>query len=210
MKNWFIEFIGTFFLVLTMLLSWHHSLELSALATGAMMMAIVYLGGRVSEGYFNPGISLGVAMQKRFSFGRMIAYWIAQFVAAICAALIGWLLIGHPQIVVQQLGQLDIVRGLVAEFLFSFVLVLTVLATAVSSRSAGNSYFGLAIGFVLFAGIASTGSLSGGAFNSATGLGLCLFGLSAWFNIWIYIVGNLLGGIIAGLVYKAIIPAEKP
>lgn len=209
MKNWLTEFIGTFFLVLTVVLSVHYSPAIAGLAIGAVLMVMVYMGGPISGGHYNPGISLGVAIRGKISYGTMISYWIAQLAAGIIAAIIGWLLIGRPETTgVPPLTHMDILRGLVAEFLFSFALVLTVLTTATSSKTAGNSYFGLAIGFTVGAGVFAVGSLTGAAFNSAVGLGVCLFGLSAWFNIWIYIVANLAGGIVAAAIFRIISPED--
>lgn len=209
MKNWLTEFIGTFFLVLTVVLSVHYSPAIAGLAIGAVLMVMVYMGGPISGGHYNPGISLGVAIRGKISYGTMISYWIAQLAAGIIAAIIGWLLIGRPETAgVPPLTHMDILRGLIAEFLFSFALVLTVLTTATSSKTAGNSYFGLAIGFTVGAGVFAVGSLTGAAFNSAVGLGVCLFGLSAWFNIWIYVVANLAGGIVAAAIFRIISPED--
>jgi aquaporin Z len=209
MKNWLTEFIGTFFLELTVVLSVHYSPAIAGLAIGAVLMVMVYMGGPISGGHYNPGISLGVAIRGKISYGTMISYWIAQLAAGIIAAIIGWLLIGRPETAgVPPLTHMDILRGLIAEFLFSFALVLTVLTTATSSKTAGNSYFGLAIGFTVGAGVFAVGSLTGAAFNSAVGLGVCLFGLSAWFNIWIYVVANLAGGIVAAAIFRIISPED--
>lgn len=209
MKNWLTEFIGTFFLVLTVVLSVHYSPAIAGLAIGAVLMVMVYMGGPISGGHYNPGISLGVAIRGKISYGTMISYWIAQLAAGIIAAIIGWLLIGRPETAgVPPLTHMDILRGLIAEFLFSFALVLTVLTTATSLKTAGNSYFGLAIGFTVGAGVFAVGSLTGAAFNSAVGLGVCLYGLSAWFNIWIYIVANLAGGIVAAAIFRIISPED--
>jgi aquaporin Z len=209
MKNWITEFIGTFFLVLTVVLSVQLAGNMAGIAIGAILMVMVYMGGPISGGHYNPGVSLGVALRGKISFGTLISYWIAQLVAAVCAVLIGWLLTGHPENtgVAAMTGE-HIFSGLVAEFVFSFALVLTVLSTATSAKSAGNSYFGLAIGFTVGAGVFAVGSLTGAAFNSAVGLGVCLFGLSAWANIWIYVVANLLGGVVAAAVFRVISPED--
>jgi aquaporin Z len=212
MKNWITEFIGTFFLVLTVVLCVQLSAgtaSLAGIAIGAILMVMVYMGGPISGGHYNPGVSLGVAIRGKLSYGTMISYWIAQLAGAIVATLIGWLLVGHPESVgVQALAGQDVLRGLVAEFLFSFALVLTVLSTATSAKSASNSYFGLAIGFTVGAGVYAVGSITGAAFNSAVGLGVCLSGLSAWSNLWIYIVANLLGGIVAAGAFRVMSPED--
>jgi aquaporin Z len=123
--------------------------------------------------------------------------------------LIGWLLVGHPDAVgVQTFGGASLLPALVAEFVFSFALVLTVLTTATSAKSAGNSYFGLAIGFTVGAGVLAVGSLTGAAFNSAVGVGVSLFGLSAAANLWVYIVANLVGGAVAAAAFRFMSPED--
>jgi aquaporin Z len=139
----------------------------------------------------------------------MVAYWIAQVIGAVCAVFIGWLLVGHPDAVgVQAFGGASLLPALVAEFVFSFALVLTVLTTATSAKSAGNSYFGLAIGFTVGAGVLAVGSLTGAAFNSAVGVGVSLFGLSAASNLWVYIVANLVGGAVAAAAFRFMSPED--
>lgn len=212
MKNYLTEFIGTFFLVLTVVLSVHfgtiaNNPVVAGLAIGSVLMVMVYMGGPISGGHYNPGVSFGVALRGKLSFGEMIAYWIAQAIGAIIAAVVGWVIIGKPENAGALTG-MDVLPGLVAEFVFSFALVLTVLTTATSIKSAGNSYFGLAIGFTVGVGVLAVGSISGAAFNSAVGLGVCVFGLSAWSNIWIYVVANLVGGALAAGVFRIISPED--
>ncbi len=208
MRRYLTEFIGTFFLVLTVCLSVHYN-AMPGLAIGAILMVMVYMGGPISGGHYNPGVSLGVALRGKLSYADMVAYWIAQVIGAVCAVLIGWLLVGHPDAVgVQAFGGASLLPALVAEFVFSFALVLTVLTTATSAKSAGNSYFGLAIGFTVGAGVLAVGSLTGAAFNSAVGVGVSLFGLSAAANLWVYIVANLVGGAVAAAAFRFMSPED--
>ena len=208
MKNYLTELIGTFFLVLTVVLSVHYN-SIPGLAIGAVLMTMVYMGGPISGGHYNPGVSLGVAVRGKLSYGQMVGYWIAQLVGGILAALVGWLLVGRASVVgIHAFTDIGIARALIAEFVYSFALVLTVLATATSARTAGNSYFGLAIGFTVGAGVLAVGALTGATFNGAVGLGICIFGLSAWTNLWIYIVANLLGGIAAAFAFRVMSPED--
>ena len=208
MRKYLTEFIGTFFLVLTVCLSVHYN-SMPGLAIGAILMVMVYMGGPISGGHYNPGVSLGVALRGKLSYGDMIAYWIAQVVGAICAVLVGWLFVGHTDVPgVKAFTGSMVSSALIAEFVFSFALVLTVLTTATSAKSAGNSYFGLAIGFTVGAGIFAVGALTGAAFNAAVGVGVCVFGLSAGSNLWVYIVANLLGGAVAAAAFRFISPED--
>ena len=208
MRRYLTEFIGTFFLVLTVLLSVHYN-SMPGIAIGAILMVMVYMGGPISGGHYNPGVSLGVALRGKLSYGDMIAYWISQVVGAICAVLIGWLFVGHTDVPgIKAFSGGMVLSALIAEFVFSFALVLTVLTTATSAKSAGNSYFGLAIGFTVGAGIFAVGALTGAAFNSAVGVGVCMFGLSAGANLWVYIVANLLGGAVAAGAFRVVSPED--
>src|SRR6266511_2162084 len=82
------------------------------------------------------------------------------------------------------------VMALLAEFLFTFALVYVVLNAATAEGTSGNSFYGLAIGMTVMTGAFAVGDISGGAFNPAVALGLCLLGISSWGNIWMYLVAN--------------------
>jgi aquaporin Z len=88
------------------------------------------------------------------------------------------------------------------EFLFTFALAYVVLTVATSKRSTGNSYYGLAIGFTVLAGAYAGGAISGGAYNPAVAVGITIMGLSAWSNIWIFLVANFAGGAAAAVIFK--------
>jgi len=100
-------------------------------------------------------------------------------------------------------------RALVAEFLFTFALVYVVLNTATSKGTLDNSFYGLAIGFTVMTGAFAVGGISGGAFNPAVAIGISIMGLSAWANIWIFLVANFAGGLVAGVTFKCINPTDR-
>jgi aquaporin Z len=97
----------------------------------------------------------------------------------------------------------------VAEFLFTFALVYVVLNVATAKGTAGNSFYGLAIGFTVLVGAFAVGNISGGAFNPAVAVGISVMGLSAWPNIWIYLVADFLGATIAAGAFNALNPADR-
>jgi len=99
--------------------------------------------------------------------------------------------------------------ALLAEFLYTFALVYVVINSATAKGTANNSFYGLAIGFTVLAGAFSVGSISGAAFNPAVAVGISIMGLSAWANIWIYLLACLAGGLVAGLTFKLLNPQDK-
>ncbi len=131
---------------------------------------------------------------------------ISQVAAAVVAGFIVLYVKGNP--VVTPIAP-DVYKALIAEFVFAFALCYVVLNTATSKRTAGNSYYGLAIGFTVLAGAYAVGAVSGGAFNPAVAVGITVMGLSALNNIWIFLVANFLGGAAAALVFNALNPDDK-
>jgi aquaporin Z len=101
------------------------------------------------------------------------------------------------------------VRALIAEFIFTFALCYVVLNVATAKGTSGNPTYGLAIGFTVLAGAYAVGAISGGAFNPAVAVGVTLMGLSAWANIWIFLVANFAAAAAAAMVFKVINPTDK-
>jgi aquaporin Z len=99
--------------------------------------------------------------------------------------------------------------ALLAEFLFTFALVFVVLNVATAKAAAGNSYFGLAIGFTVLVGAFTVGGISGGAFNPAVVVGLITMGKLAASCSWIHFAGDFAGAVVAALAFKAIHPAGE-
>jgi aquaporin Z len=131
---------------------------------------------------------------------------IAQVAAAAIAGGIVLFLKGNPS---AAPGNPDVVKALIAEFLFTFALCYVVLNVATSKNTAGNSNYGLAIGFTVLSGAFAVGPISGGAFNPAVAVGITVMGLSAPANIWIFLVANFAAGAVAATVFKLINPDDK-
>jgi len=207
MKKYVVEFIGTFFLVLTVGCTVIGSPigAFAPLAIGSVLMVMVYAGGHISGGHFNPAVTLGVWLRGKCDSKDVAPYMISQFIAAVLAALVvKFFKLGNVVMPLQPV----VLPALLAEFLFTFALVYVVLNTATAKGTAGNSFYGLAIGFTVMVGAFSVGNMSGGAFNPAVALGISVMGLSTWSNIWIYLVANFLGGAAAAGVFKAVNPAD--
>lgn len=197
------EFIGTFFLVFTigMTVLEPNSIGLLApLAIGSVLAVMIFAGGHISGGHYNPAVSLAVFMRKQLSLQNLLTYWAAQLTAGALAAFATLYFKGQAA---PTPLEPDHIKALLAEFLFTFALCYVVLNVATAKATSGNSYFGWAIGFTVLVGAYAVGSISNGAFNPAVAVGITILKLSHWSNIWIYLVGNLLGGAAAALIFNA-------
>ncbi len=200
MKKYLVEFIGTFFLVFTVGAAVHTSAALAPVAIGSILMVMIFAGGHISGGHFNPAVTLAVWLRGRCNTQDVAPYWMAQLAAGAVAAGLIVGLFGRPLLA----APLHPTTGsLVVEFLFTFALAWVVLNTATAKGTAGNSFYGLAIGFTVLAGAISVGSVSGGAFNPAVGLGVWLMGLERLHQLGVYLVADLLGGAAAAFAFKA-------
>ena len=186
-----VEAIGTFFLVFTVGMAVRDAGNLAPLAIGAVLMVMVFAGGHVSGGHYNPAVSTAVWLRGKLSGRECLAYVVAQVIAGAAAAGVV-VLLGYNR--ATPLPTAGIGQMLVVEFLFTFALCYVVLNVATARDTEGNSFYGLAIGFTLATGAFAVGSISGGAFNPAVALGGSLMGLLRWSHIWVYVLANLLGG----------------
>jgi aquaporin Z len=200
MKKYIVEFIGTFFLVFTIGTAVRSGSPLAPLAIGASLMVMIFAGGHVSGAHFNPAVTLAVFLRGKCDKSDVIPYWIAQLAAGTVAALIVSFLVGKATTAATHAP----VPSLIVEFLFTFALAWVVLNTATAKGTSGNSFYGLAIGMTVMTGAVAVGGISGGAFNPAVGLGVVLMGLEGLNQFWIYLAGDLAGGAVAALAYRAI------
>jgi aquaporin Z len=189
-----VEFIGMFLFIFTVGMATEAANRSGAIlapfAIGSVLMVLVFAGGHVSGGHYNPAVSTAVFIRGKIKAHEYAAYVLTQFVAA---ALGGLLVnaIGGKQTAgaTASTGKM-----LVVEFLFTFALAYVVLNVATAKGTEGNSFYGLAIGFVVVVGAISVGWVSGGAFNPAIALGATVIGAFQWAHIWIYLLADFLGG----------------
>jgi aquaporin Z len=209
MNKYIAEFIGTFFLVLTVGCTGIGASAgvIAPLAIGAALMVMVFAGGHISGAHYNPAVTLGVLVRGRLKAADAIPYWIAQFAAAAIAALLVSKFL-RAGVTVTAIAP-KLAPALLAEFLFTFALVYVVLNAATAEGTSGNSFYGLAIGMTVMTGAFAVGDISGGAFNPAVALGISLLGISSWNNIWIYLVANFAAAIVAAFVFNIINPATQ-
>ena len=201
-KKLLVEFVGTFFLVFTAGCTVYSNGEgvIPAIAIGFVLMVMVYAGGHVSGGHYNPAVSVAAAVRGALTLKDIIPYWIAQILGGVLAALTAVCVVDVPKTAV--LGDFNVTTLVICEFLFTFALCYVVLHTATSKDTEGNSYYGLAIGATVTAGAFATAGSCLGAFNPAVASGLLTMGAAGCKLVCLTALVNLIAGLSAGYVYK--------
>ena len=202
MKNYLVELIGTFFLVLVI------GLTGNPIAIGVILMVMVYMGGHISGAHYNPAVSIAMIVRGLLSSREALKYILAQLLGAILAAFMINYLTGNIMEVAPS-NTASVMQILLVEAIFTFALVLVILNVATHPKTKGNSYYGLAIGFTIMAAAFSAGNISGGAFNPAVGCGPIFVDSLAGdgnliLHLWYYLVGPISGGLLAAYNYKYI------
>ena len=206
MPKYAAEFIGTFFLVLTIGCTGIAAGPgvIAPLAIGSVLMVMIYAGGHVSGAHYNPAVTVAVFLRGKCPAGDILPYWIAQLAGASAAAAIVLFL------KTANAASFDapVAPAFAAELLFTFALVYVVLNVATAKSTAGNSYFGMAIGFTVLAGAFAVGDISGGVFNPAVAVGAMAMGMLPWAKLWLYVVADVIGAALAAIVFKALNPND--
>jgi aquaporin Z len=203
------EFIGAFFLTFAVGMAALTGSVFVPLAAGATLMVMVYAGGHISGGHYNPAVTMAALVRRRIDIGDAVAYWIVQAAGAIAAGALARALVNPATVKTLTLSGHTEAAAAVVEVLITFALCYVVLNVATSKDQKNNGFFGLAIGFTVAAGAFAVGGISGGVFNPAVALGGATAGLFAWSTIWVYILVELGAGIVAGLAFLALNPGDK-
>ena len=210
-RRYIAEFVGTFGIVFAPVAasaSGHFgggdsSLMAAAWVSGLSVLAMIYALGHISAAHFNPAVTLGFAVARRFPWKYVAPYWLAQILGAVAAAGLVTVLFGAGHGThVPAPGPVS--RAIVMEAVLAFFLMLVIIAVATDLRANG-AVPGLAIGLVVVSNVLIGGAVTGGSMNPARSLGPALFaGGPALSHYWIYVVGPCLGAVVAALLYEAI------
>ncbi len=209
MKKYLVELIGMFLFVLVvgMVVIGHDANNfMLPVAIGSTLMVLVYAGGHVSGGHYNPAVTLAVWLRGRCATADVPMYWISQILGAVAASYVVLYLKGETT---ATPAELQTVPALIAEFIGTFALCYVVLNVATAKATAGNSNYGLAIGFTVVVMAYALGGISGGAFNPAIATGITVMHIEKAANIWIYLAGDFAGAALAALAFKVINPEDK-
>jgi aquaporin Z len=212
MRRYVNEFIGTFFMVLTIIIAVQSKATgvIPAIAIGSVMSALIFAGGHISGVHYNPVVSLAMLIRKRMNVNDFTYYIAAQIAGAVLASLISAILLSaivgsKPE----AAHSLDVFPALLAEFLGAFALVWVFQNVATAKGTEGNSFYGLAIGLTFSGLFFIFGPISGAVFNPAVAVAYCIAEMAVWQDLWILLMGSILGGAIAGGVYQNLVGENR-
>jgi len=178
-----------------------------SLAFGAALITALYSVGRISGGHFNPAVSLGAYLDNRIGLQDMIGYWVSQLVGAVIASLAFAVILDTDSVATTatRLAKPTVgtFGGVIAEIVLTAVFVLAVLVLARSRSYTKYLGMGLALAAVHLVGIVFTGA----SVNPARSFAPALVG-SEWTDFWVYVVGPLVGGALAWVLYKVIVTGD--
>lgn len=165
-------------------------------------MVMVYATGYVSGGHLNPAVTLAVWIRGKLPGREVLPYIISQVLAGILAASVAKVFASASSPITPAV--FPVFSAVLAEFLYTFALCYVVLNVATADANAGNSFYGLAIGFTVMVGAFTVGRISGAVFNPAVAAGLVTIGGFPPLSSWTYYISELGGGVVAGLVFQGL------
>eukprot|EP00933_Yihiella_yeosuensis_P030625 TRINITY_DN2423_c1_g1_i1.p1 TRINITY_DN2423_c1_g1~~TRINITY_DN2423_c1_g1_i1.p1 ORF type:complete len:451 (-),score=106.37 TRINITY_DN2423_c1_g1_i1:64-1416(-) len=202
------EFLGTFFLVLTVGLNVMASSKAAAFSIGAGLTSMIYALGDVSGAHFNPAVTTAIRISGRCPDlnEKMGKYIGAQMAGGILAAMLYSIMYVNQSFPLGPAAKATWGQVFVAEFVFTFILAYVVLCVAVSERTKASHMFGLAIGACIIVGGNAIGGISGGSLNPAVSFGIsasdAVFGKGGFGNAVIYSAIEAAAGAAAAVTFK--------
>lgn len=167
----FAEFFGT--MMLTFVISLVAGSKLAPLAIGGILLSMIFTYGHLSGAHYNPAVSIAVYVRGKIITSTLLGYIVSQVIGGICGAMTAKYVFAendypmplpHPSV--------NTGRAFLLEFLFTYTLCTTVLNTATTDSVGPNSFYGIAISFVVMSGAIASGGYSGAVFNPAVACGL--------------------------------------
>ena len=197
------EFIGTFFLTLTICTAAAFGTAGShaPFAIASTLMVMIYAGGHVSGAHYNPAVTISIYLRGACDKSDVAPYIASQVAAGVAAALVASNLLVPEGDVAPLI--MDTGPAMAAELMFTFALAYVILNVATSESTEGNGYYGAAIAFVVLAGALTVGSISGASFNPAVTASLVSAGVLEAADSWVHLVPQLAGGVLAALAFNS-------
>jgi MIP family channel proteins len=215
-RRYLAEFVGTFGIVFApvalgatgKLLGGDGSLSAASWVSGLSVMALIYALGHISAAHFNPAVTLGFAVAGRFPWCYVLPYWLAEFAGGITAAGVSTLLFGVSS-GTHIPAEGSLLRGVGMEVVITFILMFVIMSVA-TDRRVNGAVPGLAIGLTVVMNVWIAGAVTGGSMNPARSLGPALFaGGAALTSYWVYVVGPIVGAVLAARLYEVIRGGEE-
>ena len=200
------EFVGTFFLVLIIGLTVSSGSEFAGLAIGLGLVALVFMGGHISGAHYNPAVTVGVLVRKLISPVEAGKYIAAQILGGVSAGFVTSVMVGSALSIAPG-DEISTAAVVLAELLFTFLLVLVILNVATSSDHSNNHFYGLAIGITVTASAYAVGPISGAVLNPAVIIGQNSIS-GSFSSLPIYIGVQLVAGALAAVVFAITNPHE--
>ncbi|KAK6125011.1 hypothetical protein DH2020_041285 [Rehmannia glutinosa] len=181
-----------------------------AVCHGFALFVAVAIGANISGGHVNPAVTFGLAVGGQITILTGLFYWIAQLLGATVACFLLKVVTGGLAIPTHGVGAgVGAIEGVVMEIIITFALVYTVYATAADPKKGSlGTIAPIAIGFIVGANILAAGPFSGGSMNPARSFGPAAAS-GDFSGHWIYWVGPLIGGGLAGLVYSNVFMQQE-
>jgi len=182
-----------------------------ALAHALGLFVAVAVGANISGGHVNPAVTFGAFVGGHITLLRGILYWFAQLIGATVACLLLKFTTGGLSTSAFSLSSgVGVGNAVVFEIVMTFGLVYTVYATAIDPKKGSlGTIAPICIGFIVGANILAGGAFDGASMNPARAFGPALVSWT-WENHWIYWVGPLLGGGLAGVIYELFMISPEP
>lgn len=203
------EAIGTFVLMFTVGTTVLTGSALAPFAIGAALMAMIYAGGHISGGHYNPAVTIAVLVRGRITISEALGYIAAQIAGGLAAAAVVHMCVTATPARPSTPSGHAMTAAIIAEFVFTFILCFVVLNVATSKDHPSNSFYGLAIGFTVAAGAVAVGGISGAVFNPAVGIAGATLGMMTGTVAVIFLIGQLLAGVVAGIAFRVLNPTDK-
>jgi len=164
-------------------------------------MVLVYAGGHLSGAHYNPAVTVALLLRGACERKLVLPYLAAQFSGALLAAGSVAILKTKPLPTVAP----EVLPALLAEVLFTFLLIWVIINVATLKSTSGNNYFGFAIGGTVMTGAFTVGGISGAVFNPAVCAGLLALGVIPIGSAWIYLVANFGASFLTAFAAKAVL-----
>ena len=199
MHSYVMEAVGAFFLVLVF------GFTGDALAIGLTLMALVYIGSRISGAHYNPAVSFAFFLRRKLSGADFAGYLIAQLTGGFLAAIAIFFL-SRSVFYVEPPSTTNLYQQAFSEVFFTFIFVLVMLTLSLLRSFRKNNLSGLVIGLTFGGMLMVATPVSGGVLNPVISLGTALFDLMQGGNSithsMLYTIAPLTGGALAAFAFS--------